>query len=155
MNEPSEAQRLIRLKRYESPGDEFFLSFAEQFKERQRSEMLRRSSRSLLIERISTFFDGAPPARVLLPVGAIATAAIGAGIYFATTSADLPASNFYAGSPALEGQTVDPLAAKPGEDEVIRLKLPRPSLRVPGAAHDPEAGSPLLRASARGGLREL
>lgn len=51
MKDSEDVQRLIRLKRYETPGDEYFESFLEQFKERQRSEMLHRSARGLLLEQ--------------------------------------------------------------------------------------------------------
>ena len=56
MKDSEDAQRLIRLKRYESPGDEYFRNFLESFKDRQRAELLRRSSRSILAERVAMWF---------------------------------------------------------------------------------------------------
>jgi hypothetical protein len=35
------AGRLIRLKRYETPGEVYFENFMDEFRERQRSEALR------------------------------------------------------------------------------------------------------------------
>ncbi|MEN3942907.1 hypothetical protein WJU23_16530 [Prosthecobacter sp. SYSU 5D2] len=57
MNEFENIQRLLRLKQYETPGDDFVEDFVTQFRERQRSEILRISSRDLLWERVNTFFS--------------------------------------------------------------------------------------------------
>lgn len=57
MNEFENIQRLLRLKQYETPGDDFVEDFVTQFRERQRSEILRLSSRDLLWERVNTFFS--------------------------------------------------------------------------------------------------
>jgi hypothetical protein len=57
MSEFENIQRLIRLKRFETPGDDFVEDFVTQFRERQRSEMLRQSARGLLWERLSTYFE--------------------------------------------------------------------------------------------------
>lgn len=57
MTEFQDIQRLIRLKRFETPGEDFVEDFLSQFKERQRSELLRQSARGLLWERVSTYFE--------------------------------------------------------------------------------------------------
>lgn len=57
MNDFENIQRLLRLKRYENPGDDFVEDFVTQFRERQRSELLRQSARGLLWERVNTFFS--------------------------------------------------------------------------------------------------
>ncbi len=57
MSEFEDIQRLLRLKRFETPGEDFVEDFLTQFRERQRSEMLRHSARGLLWERVSTYFD--------------------------------------------------------------------------------------------------
>jgi hypothetical protein len=51
-----DVQRLLRLKRYEQPGDDYFERFLDEFSQRQRAELLRRSSRSLLMDRLSTIW---------------------------------------------------------------------------------------------------
>ncbi|MDZ4287688.1 MAG: hypothetical protein U0984_07010 [Prosthecobacter sp.] len=73
MTEFQDIQRLIRLKRFENPGEDFVEDFVNQFRERQRSEMLRQSARGLLWERLTTYFE-----HLLAPkwVTAAATAAI-------------------------------------------------------------------------------
>lgn len=57
MTEFQDIQRLIRLKRFETPGEDFVEDFVSQFRERQRSEMLRQSARGLLWERVSMYFE--------------------------------------------------------------------------------------------------
>ena len=69
MNEFENIQRLLRLKQYETPGDDFVEDFVTQFRERQRSELLRQSARGLLWERVNTFFSD-----VISPKWATATA---------------------------------------------------------------------------------
>ena len=58
MNEDFEdIQRLIRLKKHESPGEGYTDDFLTRFQRRQREEMLRKSSIDLFFERISTRFE--------------------------------------------------------------------------------------------------
>jgi len=57
MSESTDIEKLIRLKRYEQPPTEFIEEFVKNFQERQRAELLRRSARSLLWERVNTYFD--------------------------------------------------------------------------------------------------
>lgn len=51
MLEEEKIQKMLRLKRYESPGDEYFQEFLEEFQKRQRTEMLKVSSFRLAWER--------------------------------------------------------------------------------------------------------
>ncbi len=68
MSEFEDIQRLIRLKRFETPQEDFVEDFLAKFHERQRSEMLRQSSLSLLWERMTTYFDDlVAPRMVLVP----------------------------------------------------------------------------------------
>eukprot|EP01031_Cornospumella_fuschlensis_P009838 gene9838-12070_t len=57
MTEFQDIQRLIRLKRFETPGEDFVEDFVSQFRERQRSELLRQSARGLLWERLTMYVD--------------------------------------------------------------------------------------------------
>ncbi len=57
MSEFEDIQRLLRLKRYETPGENFVADFISQFHERQRSELLRQSARGLMWDRLCTYFD--------------------------------------------------------------------------------------------------
>jgi hypothetical protein len=57
MSEFDNLQRIIRLKRFETPGEDFVEDFVARFRERQRSELLRQSARGLLWERMVTFWE--------------------------------------------------------------------------------------------------
>ena len=48
---------LLRLKRYETPGDDYFDRLLPRFHARQRAEMLQGSSLRLLAERVGVFID--------------------------------------------------------------------------------------------------
>ena len=56
-NDHTEIQNLIALKRYEGPSDEYFDEFLEEFHHRQREDVLKRSARSLLMERMRVWFQ--------------------------------------------------------------------------------------------------
>ena len=58
MNENNDVQKLIRLKRYESPSDDYFERFLDDFRQRQRSELLNTSARGILYERVQTWMSG-------------------------------------------------------------------------------------------------
>lgn len=61
MSEDFDIAKLLRLKRYEQPPPGYFDDFLREFQRRQRSELLRRSARQLLWERICSY---APSFRV-------------------------------------------------------------------------------------------
>lgn len=156
MNDSDEIQRLLRLKRYESPGDEYFQKFLEEFKDRQRAELLHRSARSLLVERFSMWFSEYNGSRWLVPAGAAALVSAGF-FYFAGPSPEAgnPAARALASSPS----SVSPLnesTATPEENETINLQLPRTNHRVPGASASALSGvQGILPVGVRGTLREL
>jgi hypothetical protein len=56
-NPEEKLQRLLRLKRYEQPPEDFAEEFLEKFQRRQRSEILRRSTWSILGERLANFMQ--------------------------------------------------------------------------------------------------
>ena len=57
MSEFDKLQRLLQLKRYETPGEDFVEDFLTRFHQRQRAELLRQSARSLLWERVTTYWE--------------------------------------------------------------------------------------------------
>ncbi len=57
MSDFENLQRIIRLKKYETPTEDFVEDFVARFRERQRSELLRQSARGLLWERCVTFWE--------------------------------------------------------------------------------------------------
>ena len=79
MDELTEVQRLLRLKRYEAPAPEYFEDFLSEFQSRQRAEMLKRPLWRLVLDR----FEGALPTFQLAQVaytGSCAVALLVAGI---------------------------------------------------------------------------
>lgn len=74
----AQAAKLIGLKRYETPGEEYFERFLKDFQERQRSELLRLSVDTLLRDRFSAWVDGVPRMLRLALAGAAAVIAFAA-----------------------------------------------------------------------------
>jgi hypothetical protein len=60
MDEFEKIQKLIRLKKYESPGEDFVSDFVSKFRERQRGEMLKQSALSMFWEQVKMHFSEAP-----------------------------------------------------------------------------------------------
>ena len=58
MSEYKDVQKLIALKRYEQPSDEYFDQFLDEFRQRQRQELLNKSARGILFERVQTWMNG-------------------------------------------------------------------------------------------------
>ncbi len=71
MNDFNETRRLIRLKRYEKPPSGYHDKFLNEFRERQRSELLKRSSMHIFMERLAAFTSDMGKSRWLIG-GAIA-----------------------------------------------------------------------------------
>ena len=76
-----EVQKLVRLKRYETPREGYFEDFLSEFQERQRAELLKKSSRSLFFERVGTTLRQVSSVR-WVTAGGVAYAAIMAAIFF-------------------------------------------------------------------------
>ena len=69
----TDIHKLLRLKRYEHPTPDYFERFLDEFHERQRAELLRQPTWSLLWERVSgVFSDFAVPRLAYAGVAAAA-----------------------------------------------------------------------------------
>lgn len=152
MKDSEDVQRLLRLKRYETPGEEYFKQFAEDLKERQRAELLQGSARSILAERVSLWVDEFNPNRWAIPATATACAAalsIGAFVV-------LQPSETGTDSPEM-AETIPETSSLPdfpeSSDEAIQLSLPKVPSRVPGGVLN--QGERVLTAGAGMGYREL
>jgi len=55
-NYDEQISKIVSLKRYETPRDGYFEDFLVEFQERQRGELLQKSSMSLFFERVATWF---------------------------------------------------------------------------------------------------
>jgi hypothetical protein len=102
MSEFENIQRLIRLKRFEKPEEGFAEDFLREFHQRQRAEMLKRSSLELLMERTMTWWANLAAPKWSL-AGAAAAACV-AGIWLFTGSSSSP--NITAAPPVPEIQAV-------------------------------------------------
>ncbi len=154
MSDPDDLQRLIRLKRYETPGDGYYETFLENFKDRQRGEMLRASSRDLLLERVSMWWSESGGARYV-PAGAMAALALGAGIYWVSTSENAASPT----GPATQVAAVSEVKSDTTEgmekiEEVIRLKLPQSAAKAP-ALDGRIAPEGVMTVGVKGRFREL
>ncbi len=70
------AQQLVRLKRYEQPDEGYFEGFLKEFQQRQRADLMQRSSRSLFCERLGTYLADFGGRRMLLAGGAACALAL-------------------------------------------------------------------------------
>jgi hypothetical protein len=160
MKDLEDIQRLIGLKKYETPGDEYFQQFLEDFKDRQRGELLRQSARGLLFERVAMWFGEISTPRWLVPAGASA-AALALGVYaFSPSRTENGKPGITPGhftslhSLPLEVSAADTTGTE--DESVITLQLPRPDRRVPGLDKSgPRGAQGLLPASSGNMFREL
>ncbi len=127
MSDSSDIEKLLRLKKYETPGDEYFEQFAQDFKDRQRSEMLQHSSVSLLGERVSQFVSEMGPAKWALPTMA-AAAAVAGGI-FIFNSDNTPLSTE---QPIATQMILSPDQTTLEGNPTINLDLSKPKEKIPG-----------------------
>ena len=72
MNQSQEedVQKLIRLKRHESPPEEYFENFLEEFQTRQRGELLKQSSFGLFKDRLATWYRELGSVKLVAATGA-------------------------------------------------------------------------------------
>src|ERR1700677_1848242 len=62
--DPDEISKLLRLKRFEQPSPEYFENFLREFKERQRSQLLREPAWRIAWDRMCAFVGEQMPARI-------------------------------------------------------------------------------------------
>jgi hypothetical protein len=111
--ELSDIQKLIRLKRYEQPREDYFEDFLLEFQRRQRAEMLQRPIWQIAWERANLWLEG-----FRVPAFAYATilvAALGVtGIMMNSQSGASSSGNVAAGSKSapsvVSGVPVNPVA---------------------------------------------
>lgn len=150
MKDSDDVSRIIGLKRYETPGEKYYVRFAAEFKDRQRSELLHHSSIRLLGERVQLWSQQFGAARWAVPAGAVA-AAVGILIALQPDSpaqTDVPAG-IADGSAATETLELPPFPEAP--EESIELTLPRTG--IPPASPSRGQSGPILPSG--GSLVEL
>lgn len=126
MNDSEDVQRLIRLKRYETPGEEYFARFREELKDRQRAEMLKSSSRSLAVERIGLWLKEVNEPRWVLPAGATAAAAaVAAGMFVILPKSNENAPAGYAQQPGVSPEAPVHGFVPAQYEESFEIQLPK------------------------------
>ncbi|MFN0076899.1 MAG: hypothetical protein ACKVY0_10510 [Prosthecobacter sp.] len=91
MSEFEDIQRLIRLKRFEQPGEGFTEDFLQQFHQRQRAEMLKQSSLELLWERTTTWWGNWLVPKWGMAFAAVAVCAMGLWMFSQSAGDSAPA----------------------------------------------------------------
>ncbi|MBE7496046.1 MAG: hypothetical protein HS117_13970 [Verrucomicrobiaceae bacterium] len=138
-------QRLIRLKRHESPGEGFTEEFLKRFHQRQHEKELRQSALDRLLERTAAWFeDLMSPPRWALTGGAALVLAAGAWFYM---------------SPAPENggmaakEAADPATKPPATNDTNRPSYDPKAMRANGQ-HGPDAqnAAPALHDGSQGSL---
>ncbi len=104
--ELSDIQKLIRLKRYEQPPEDYFDDFLYEFQRRQRAEMLQRPVWQIAWERANLWLEGfRVPAMAYASILAVAVGITGVMIgsqgdgSTGTVAASTPALNVASSSP--------------------------------------------------------
>lgn len=157
--DPQDVSKLIGLKRYESPGEEYFENFLDGFHQKQRRDLLQFSSRQLFAERVATWVS--PHGRVawMVPAGALA-AALAAGLYFVLPSGEVPATQERLAASPAPVTLSQPGASLPlPMESTVQLNLPRRADGAPGSTtaqvRPQHSNSTLVPVNLRGSLREL
>jgi hypothetical protein len=78
-NDQDDISKLLRLKRFEQPPPEYFETFLQEFKDRQRGELLRERAWKIGWDRLCAFFGEQMPARIgygMATAAVLVTAAI-------------------------------------------------------------------------------
>lgn len=75
-NENEDLQKLLRLKRYESPEEGYFEQFLDDLKERQRTDGLRQSSLHVFKDRFTQWIDDMGNEKWAVPAGSFAAMAL-------------------------------------------------------------------------------
>jgi len=110
-----DVHKLLRLKRYEMPSQDYFERFIDEFHRRQRAELISRPTLSILVERVVNAFPDFHVPRMAYAAVAVAAVMLSGVILLKQQDAAAPPS----GSFALNSPTVTELPAVRGD-----LRLP-------------------------------
>lgn len=157
--DPQDVSKLIGLKRYESPGEEYFENFLDGFHQKQRRDLLQFSSRQLFAERVATWVAPHGRAAWMVPAGAVA-AALAAGLYFVLPGGEIPATqDRLAVVPSPVSLSAPEVTSPATLESTVQLNLPRRADGAPGPAtvqvRPQHSNSALVPVNLRGSLREL
>ncbi len=80
--------KLLRLKRYERPPQDYFENFLSDFQLRQRAEVIHRPFFKVLLDRISSAFTPPPSPRLAFAASCAVAVIAGASVFTWSTSED-------------------------------------------------------------------
>lgn len=139
MDDFTELQRLLSLKRHETPSEDFFADFMRDFHQAQRAEMLKRSVWRIAFDRLESLWPEMPVGRyayaggcaaALLVAGVTSARIMNAPVAVQDTSAGFkrvaaaaPKVDFYASHPVLGLAELD--FNKPGPASPSAASRPR------------------------------
>ena len=137
--------KLLKVKRYERPPQGYFEQFLRDFQERQRSEMLRRSTWRLALDRLATRLGGLLPGAPEWTLSQIGYAGASVGVLVVATVFTINMLQYPGGRHAGQiASTSTPLmepvtstASYPSEDRFTlntQFRLPEVSLHDHGPA---------------------
>jgi hypothetical protein len=129
-DDPDDISKLLRLKRFEQPPPEYFEKFLEEFKDRQRAQMLRDPAWRIAWDRLVAFFGEQMPARI--------------GYGFASTAVLVAAA--IASFQILENRPVEIVASAPAPQSVPAQTSPA-SFDLGSQVQLPDLPSPAHTAS--------
>lgn len=164
MDSPDDIERLMRLKRYESPDKEYFDRFKAEFRERQRMGICNISARQLLLERVTVWFSQCTLAKCGIPLAVMSVIGLTAGWFFVSSSHSVRTPEIAMDQTQQSSQDSESSSDRAQDFE---LQLPQISSRIPGIPGQPSNqassqtsnqasnGTKILPAGVRLGLREL
>lgn len=138
MSDFENIQKLIRLKRFENPGEGFTEEFLKEFHQRQRAEMLKQSSIDLLAERVSTWWH-----HLTVPKWSLATAvaAVCVGSFWLLGGTQTQSAPEMAATPVVVPD-VPVVAEKPFVPKMDLSELPMANI---AGRNDPKLEESLIR----------
>ncbi|MDF1815495.1 MAG: hypothetical protein P1V20_25070 [Verrucomicrobiales bacterium] len=143
MSEDDKLQKLLRLKNYETPGEEYFDNFLSDMKQRQRLDAMKLSPASLMKERVVEWYNDMGSAKWAVPAGSFAAVLV---TFFAFTGKVREEQLSHTGK-----TPVGDLPGKAPRTQIIDLQLPEAGNM---SADKSKGNSPVLPAGFTG-FREL
>ena len=122
MDNADSITKLLRLKRYEQPPEEYFQNFLDEFQTRQRSEVIHRPLLQIAWDRFSSIF-AMPPVPKLVMATSFAAAVFAAVFVMNWADDDTPSNLTLASSGAVQlGSKARPAQVKNGS--AVQYVLP-------------------------------
>lgn len=122
MDKADSITKLLRLKRYEHPPEEYFQNFLAEFQTRQRSEVIHRPLLQIARDRFCSMFV-MPPVPKLVMATSFATAVFAAVLVMNWSDDDTPSNLTLASSGAVQlGSKARPAQVKNGS--AVQYVLP-------------------------------